>query len=121
MTGCNYALAKLHHMRALQNLPKLRLAYQEALQQGLIAILKIGKHAQFLNCTCCQILCFVHDEKAAFSLGGHTDQKSLKGHQYVRFGDVLGAQAEGCAYQSEGVICIELRTYQLCSDDFVWV
>jgi hypothetical protein len=121
VAGGNHSLAKLHHVRALQNLPEFRLANQEALQQGLVAVLEIGEHAQFFHCPGGQILRFIDDQQAALALGGHADQEGFERHQDVGFGDILGAQAKCGAHQAQGVVGIELRADQLGGDDFLGI
>jgi hypothetical protein len=78
VTGGDHALTQLLHLRALHDLPELRLADQETLQQGLCAKLEIRQHAQLFNRPRRQVLRLVDNQQATLALAGDIDQKASR-------------------------------------------
>ena len=95
---------------------------KEALQQGLVAVLEVGKHAQFFHRPGGQILRFIDDQQAALALGGHADQEGLRatsGRRIWRHPSCAGQMRKPTSPQ--GVVGIELRADQLGGDDFLGI
>ena len=87
----------------------------------MIAKLEVGKHAQFFNGSCRQVLRFVDDQQATFTFAGHADEERHKRHEDVGFRHILRANPEGCANQAQGVVRIQLCADQMSSNDLVRV
>ena len=73
-----HPLAQLQHVGALQDVAELGLTDQEGLQQGLLAMLKIGQHAQLFDGLLTQVLRLIDDEKATFALGELGDEEGFE-------------------------------------------
>ena len=83
MAGGGHALAQLHHAGALQNLTKLRLAYQKGLQQGILSILEVGQHSQLFHRLGLQVLRLVNDKQTALAQQGLGDEETLQRQQQI--------------------------------------
>ena len=121
MAGGRDTLAKLLHVRVLQYLAKLGLPHQEGLQQGLLAELEVGQHAQFFHRARSEVLGFVHDQQAALAFTDLGDKKGFQRHQQVGLGDILHADAEGRTHHAQGVLGVELGAHQIGRGDEVGV
>ncbi|EXI68201.1 MAG: hypothetical protein AW08_01419 [Candidatus Accumulibacter adjunctus] len=116
MAGGDHALPQLLHLRTLHDLAKLRLANQEALQQGLGPKLEIGQHAQFLDRARRQVLCLIDDQQAAFALASDIDQKRLEGEQSLRLSQVPATDTKCSRHHAQRVLGVKLCAHQLCGD-----
>ena len=121
MAGGGDALPELLHGRALQNGAKLRLPNQKGLQQGLLAKLKIGEHAQFFDGAGGQVLRFVNNEQAALALAGLAHQKGLQGHEDVCLGHVFDAHTKSSPNHAQSIFSVELGGDQVGGNDLVGV
>src|SRR4029079_13424433 len=79
------ALPELLHLGSLQDLAELGLSDQEALQQRMVAELKVGEHPQLLDSAGSQVLGLVDDEKAALALAGMREKERLERGQQLGF------------------------------------
>ena len=61
----------------------------------------------------CQVLSFIDDQQAAFSLPGDIDQKRFERQQDVGLAKILGAYAERRSNHAQGVVRVELRADEM--------
>src|SRR6202158_4317346 len=111
------ALPELLHLRALHHGAKFWLTDQKALQQGMIAKLEIGKHAQFLDRSRCKILCLVDNEKGSFAFHGDLAQQRLERSQQDCLAHGPHWQAESYSDCTKHVVGVELRADELRGHD----
>ena len=122
MMSGDHALAQLFQTwRIAQLVPKFRLPKQEYLQQGLIAELEIGQHAQLFQRVRGQILRLVHYQQAAPALPRFCVKEILQPAQHLALRLARHGKAEAFRHHAKQIMTLDLGRHDGRGGQPPWV